>query len=68
MAETFTEDPTVTLREIHRRMEAIEKKLDGLAGHVEKLMSRLDRAENPNLQTMTVPRDFNAGPHMPGLG
>ena len=63
-----TEDPTITLRHIHARMEAIEQTLHKLSHHVERLIERLDRAENSNLQTMHVPRDFNAGPHMPGLG
>jgi hypothetical protein len=61
-------DPIVTLREIHARMESIEQVLTNLSHHVEKLVQRLDRAENTYLQTMHVPRDFNAGPHMPGLG
>jgi hypothetical protein len=68
MADVGIDDPAITLREIHRRMEAIEHKLEKLAHQVEKLVDRLDRAENTNLQTMHVPRDFNAGPHMPGLG
>ena len=68
MAERSAEEPVVTLREIHSRMEAIEQKLEKLTRHVEKLLDRLDRAENPNLQTMHVPRDFNEGPLMPGLG
>jgi hypothetical protein len=63
-----SEDPTVTLREIHARMESIEQMLGKLTHHVERLIERLDRAENTNLQTMHVPRDFNAGPHLPGLG
>ena len=61
-------DPIITLREIHARMEVIEQTLVKLSHHVERLIERLDRAENSNLQTMHVPRDFNAGPHMPGLG
>jgi hypothetical protein len=63
-----TEDPIITLRNIHARMEAIEQMLQKLSHHVEKLVERLDRAENTTLQTMHVPRDFNAGPHMTGLG
>jgi hypothetical protein len=68
MTETTIDEPVVTLREIHRRMDVIEQKLDKLTRHMEKLVARWERAENPNLQTMHVPRDFNAGPHMPGLG
>jgi len=68
MADISIDDPIVPLREISRRMEAIEQKLEKLTHHVEKLLDLLDLAENPNLQTMHVPRDFNAGPHMPGLG
>jgi hypothetical protein len=61
MADTFPEDPTVTLREIHRRMEIIEHKLDHLARHVQNLVERLDVAQNPNLQTWSGPRDGNEG-------
>jgi len=68
MADIGVDDPTVTLREIRSRMESIEHQLEKLTHHVEKLVALLDRAENSNLQTMHVPRDFNAGPHMPGLG
>jgi len=67
MVDMIRDEPAVTLREIHERMAAIEHKLEKLTRHVEALLGRLDRAENPNLQNMSVPRDFNEGPHFPGM-
>jgi uncharacterized coiled-coil protein SlyX len=69
MADKPRDEPVVTLREIHERMGSVEDELAKLSRHMEALLKRLDRLENPNLQNLSVPRDFlDEGPHFPGMG
>jgi hypothetical protein len=57
-----------TLRDIFHRIHAVEGKLDALLERLAPLLNRLEQAEDTLTRNLSVPRDFNEGPHLPGLG
>ena len=62
------DDHEKVLRDILQELVQIRGRLDRLVKQVGDLPHRLEMAEIHPLETMSVPPDFNEGPHLPGLG
>jgi hypothetical protein len=60
--------PTIHLRQILERLEAMEGKLDLLMHRLDGLTDRLERGENYPLRNLPEPGNLNETPHLPGLG
>jgi hypothetical protein len=58
----------LTLKEILQRIHDVEGKLDVLLRRLTPLLDRLEQAEDTLTHHLALPKDFNEGPHLPGLG
>jgi hypothetical protein len=66
--ESTVKDADAILREVLQRIQAVEGKLNTLTQRLSPLLERLEKADDPLTRNLSVPKDFNEGPHLPGLG